>query len=356
MAEEQIVEEVEEAPEQGVTDRMAALSEAFDADVAESEPEESVEAKIDEPAEPETVQEVGEVAESATQAESEAPEQQEVADEPVSLDTPPSSLPPDARAVWENTPNEMRAAIAKREADYYKGIKQATEKYKQYEGQARIAQDISQTLTPHQQLLNTMGGPKQGISNLLNTASMFQFGTQQQKAAAAANLIQQFGVDVSTLADVLESGPAAQQAPQQQQGISPQQIDQIIEQRLMAREQQEVGMSAQQQIQQFSSNPDNKYYSDVADTMANLLDVAARQGSEMSIQEAYDQACWANPQVRSAMQIERERQQAQESQQAVSQKRMAAGSISGSPSGTNSNKNLSRADMIREAMEMAGRT
>lgn len=354
-----MAEEQELVQEEEVEDREASLEAAWDQHEAEAT--EAVEepaqqesdqvksnAETDVAPEPESVQGVGDP---------ETPEQQEETgflqqDEPPvseSLDAPPSSLPADARAVWDDTPETMKAAIVARERQAYEGVKAATAKYKQYEQQAMVAQDMSQALAPHAQLLQTMGGPKQGVSQLLQTASLLQYGTREQKAQATARLISGFDVDIDTLADSL-SGQAPTPAQQNMQGgMTPQQIQQLVEQQIAARDQQTMASQADNVINQFAADPKNKYYKDVRNEMANLLDVADRMGQQLSIQDAYEQACWANPSVRKAQLIEMQRNNASAGAQQIQQRRSAASSISGSPAGASSKEPQTR----EEALEMA---
>src|SRR6056297_2018800 len=112
------------------------------------------------------------------------------------LETPPAGLPPEAREVWADVPPAVKAAIAKREEDYSRGVKM-------YADNAKRAQAMDKTLAPYQQLFAMNGGPQNTIPGLLQTASVLQMGAPAQKAQIVAQLVKQFGVDVRALDNAL---------------------------------------------------------------------------------------------------------------------------------------------------------
>ena len=77
--------------------------------------------------------------------------------------------------------------------------------------------------------------------------------------------------------------------------------------------------------------------------MADILDLAANRNRNMTLQEAYDQACHLNPQIRQII-------QARGSQATVQSKRKAGSSIYGTPSG---NGSAASPDSMRHAIENA---
>ena len=241
-----------------------------------------------------------------------------------SLDTPPQGLSIEAREAWNDVPDAVKADIAKRENDYAKGI----EKHRMA---TQRVQGMDQALQPYQQYLQMNGGAGQTIRGLLQTGSTLQMGSPVQKAQIVANLIKQFGVDIKSLDNMLvgEAPPPEvqqQNAVQQQiaQAVAPyqQHMAQMQQQQRYA-EQQAQGQVAQE-VNSFGSQ--HEFYNDVRSDMADLLDMAANRGRQMSMEEAYNTACAAHPQISKVMS---NRQSAEQ----VASKRQAATSIYGSPGG-----------------------
>ena len=245
----------------------------------------------------------------------------------VDLATPPKGLSLEAREAWADVPDAVKSEIAKREQDYSNGIQQ-------YAQNAQRAEAMDQTLAPYQQFFQVNGGAGQTIEGLLQTGSVLQMGTPQQKAQTVANIIKQFGIDVTALDGMLvgEAPSQEMQAQQHVQNMINQQL-QPMQQQLQQYQQRELQeqQAAQAQIggeiEQFASNPANEFYADVAPQMADLLDMAANRGQNMSLADAYQTACMTHPQISEIM--KRRTDQAQ-----VDQRKQAASSIHGTRGGT----------------------
>lgn len=320
-------EEIEELEGQEESSLMDDLAEAWDAAEAAEEPE----APVEEPDEADAP--IKEPEDAPVEAAEAAPEE----------DGPPAALPPAAREAWKETPDAVKQHIAENE-------KRMESMAQKYGADANRARQMDQTLAPYQQLFAINGGAAQTLPGLLQTASVLQMGSPQQKAQQVAALIKQFGVDIQTL-DGMLVGEAPPQEVQQQQ-----QIDQIVNQRIQQYEQAQQQQRRQQhmhqvqdELQQFASNPQNEFYNDVKADMADILDMAANRNQDMTLEQAYQKAVALHPQISQIM-------SARQSQQSVSQKRQAASSISGGPGGSpqSAAPNSTRA-AIEEAWENAGR-
>jgi len=262
------------------------------------------------------------------------------------LETPPAGLPPEAREVWADVPPAVKAAIAKREEDYSRGVKM-------YADNAKRAQAMDKTLAPYQQLFAMNGGPQNTIPGLLQTASVLQMGAPAQKAQIVAQLVKQFGVDVRALDNAL----VGQGPPKEMQQQS--ELDQMLNQKLQPlqqqlqqyqqreqQEQQQQQQAVQTELQQFAAN--NEFYSDVRADMADLMDMASNRGRQMSLEEAYNTACAAHPQI---SKIINGRKSAEE----VGRRRTAASSIHGGPGGSMSADTTSLTAALNDAWDNAGR-
>ncbi len=240
---------------------------------------------------------------------------------------PPVSWNAEAREAWKDIPKHAQEYINKREADYTSGLQKNADN-----AQRAVAMD--QALAPFQQFLAMSGQPpSQTIGGLLQTASVLQMGSAPQKAQSIANLIQQFGVDIATLDGVLSGAgvPPEMQQQQAMQNMVQQQLaplQQQLAQYQQAEQQQQLQQSQQIQsdVERFANDPQNEFYRDVSADMADILELAANRGQDLSLKDAYERACQMNPQVSRVI-------AARAQQQALQKKQQAAVSVSGSPAG-----------------------
>jgi hypothetical protein len=260
-----------------------------------------------------------------------------------SADVAPPSLSPAAREEWKNAPEAVRKEF-KRLDERMEGLAQKFGK------NAQRAEAMDRSIAPFAQYMQMNGGPGQSIKGLLETGSMLQMGSPQQKAQVVAQLISQFGVDIQSL-DNLLVGSAPTQENQQtsqlqemiNQQIAPmqQQLGQYqqAEQQHQQQQQSQVG----NEIQQFANDPANEFYGDVRGRMADELDLAAKSGQQLGLKEAYDLAVRANPDIFKIV-------SARESAKNLGSKRKAATSIHGTPQGSSAGSGQAS---IRSAIESA---
>jgi hypothetical protein len=260
-----------------------------------------------------------------------------------SAEVAPKSLPPAAREAWGETPKAMREAIATREKQYEAGIMK-------YANGAKQAQQMQQTIQPFQQYTSMNGGPGQAIHGLLQTGSLLQMGTPSQKAEAAAGIIKQFGIDINMLDNMLVG--AAPPPGQQQQDAVQQAVNQAVApyqqtmhnfQQQQQAQMQRNGQEIHNDINAFAQDPANDFYNDVRGRMADELDMAAKNSVDLSLKQAYDLACRANPEVWKVIST-------REAAKTVGNKRRAASSIHGNPNGESS---TTPAGSLRGAIEQA---
>ena len=273
-------------------------------------------------------------------------------------DPAPISPPAAAREAWKDTPKAMKDAIAKRERDFAVGIQK-------YAEGAKRAQQMDQSLRPYQQYFAMNGNnPAKSIGDLLQTASLLQGGAPRQKAETVANLISQFGVDVETLDHILAGAtPPEPQGQGVGQGVAPQLVQQAVQQAIAPYQQhmqqfqlmqqrahQQTEQEVASELQTFATDPKHEFYNDVKMDMADILDLAAQRGLDLSLEDAYKRACLMNPDVSNVINSRTQQQQ-------IQRKRRASASVSGSPAGPGGAPdpaNLRGA--IEAAWDSAGRT
>ena len=289
-------------------------------ELGDDEPDEGGEGEVDSTPEPEPETDAPEEG-AAPQKDTEERNESKDKDGKVDDDKPPVGLSPAAREAWKETPPALKAEIAKREKDYATGIQKNAE-------WANRAKQMDQVLDPYKGFLATNGGAA-AIPAVLERAMTLQMGTPNQRAQAAADIINQFGVDIQMLDELL----SGQSQPEQPQQMSP------LEQRMQAflDQQEYVQQSSyhqqQEQVNQgisaFLSDPKNEFAGDLTDDMADILEMSARRGQVMSLEDAYSRACQMNPEISRVI-------NGRNSTQQVNKRRNAASSIHGSPSGSES--------------------
>jgi hypothetical protein len=265
--------------------------------------------------------------------------------EPVVTDAtlrPPPGWSPAAKVAFAALPPEVQQSVAKREDEVNKGFAKLAE-YKPLERFAEMARQSGTTLD---RALENYTGIEQAL--------------RRDFVAGIGNLCQRQGVDPVALANVIlarngvtptqpgEAG-AAPQANQNAQRVDLSPIMQKIS-ALENHIQQQQSQGVQSEIQRFASDPKNTFFDNVKEQMGHLINA----GVAADLADAYDKACWANPEIRGLL----IKQQSAPSDQsaaakAATQARQAAKSITGSPiaGASKGGPALSIEDEIRALMD-----
>lgn len=242
-------------------------------------------------------------------------------------DEAPYNWNADAKAKWADLPQEIRDTVLKREKDIQQFISKADE-------ERQLGINMNKTLSPYMPMIQAEGGDAvTAVKDLLNTAYLLRQGTPEQKKQLFMQTAQQFGVDLSDL------GPAEVPA-----GMEPlyQQINELKaqvsqQQSLLQRRDLEERNSLQSEIQQevdaFAADPSHPHYESVKGRMAALMG----SGQAKDLQDAYDQACWASPDIRATLQTqanaEAEAKRKAEAAEKAKQARLKGVSLDGGSSG-----------------------
>lgn len=233
----------------------------------------------------------------------------------------PASWTPAAREHWAGLPDDLKATIAKRESEIQNRLNETTQ-------ERQLANNFQELVNPFQGMFQAQGVDTfQGIHNTLQLAAQLQMGSPMQKAQAAANIIQQFGVDINTLDDLIVGNiPAAAQSNPQIEQLQAQigQMQQFIQQQQYGQQQQFQAQQQQinQETEQFMSQ--NEFANDLRNEMADFMDLAQRQGQQIDLKTAYNRALASRPDIQ---QVVQNRQTSQNSQQALQNANRAASSI-----------------------------
>jgi hypothetical protein len=164
--------------------------------------------------------------------------------------------------------------------------------------------------------------PAKAVQSLLNTAYQLRTAGPAQKAALFQNLAEEYGVDLSAVQQQEQIHPALRQMMEKINGLE----NTVTQQRTLQEHEEQARIHAE--VNAFSADPKNTYFEQVRAAMAPLLG----SGQAKDMQEAYDMACWANPQIRSTLIAAQTNEQAEKRKAEVAKKKQAAVSITGSPS------------------------
>jgi hypothetical protein len=237
----------------------------------------------------------------------------------------PQSWKAGAREAWGQLPQELRAEIHRRESETAQAL--------QHSAQARevigTLQSIQQEFAPALQA--------EGVDlvtatrNLMQVSARLRFGTPQEKAVTVAQIMQAYGVDVPTLDAILSNTPLPQHAQAQAQQLRDPRVDGLLSQIASARQQQ-AQQQAEEATREVSSFGEGKeFFDDVREAMADLIEVAARRGVDLSLDQAYERACQMDPEISRVLAQRQAAGAAQNAGASTARNRAAASSVRSTP-------------------------
>lgn len=238
----------------------------------------------------------------------------------------PASWSYQAKQKWADLPQEIKSEISKRELDMTRGMTKMDD-------ERQFARAMGQVVQPYQALIQSQGSNAPAyVGQLLNTVYTLQTGAPHVKAQLWQQLAQQFGIDNQQLAQQSQLDPNVAPIYQEVQQLKTQLQQQQEAQRqaqIAAQQQQEAQAIAM--IEDFGRNPANKYFSAVKATMGALM----QSGEARDLQEAYDMAINARPDIRAQLQAEEKakREAEAERQQKVIKAKAKSSSVRGGPGG-----------------------
>jgi hypothetical protein len=321
-----------------VLDRRAAIEAAFD----------SEEAKAEASLEPAHAPEASPPAVSGES--SPAPVHEGIEKPPVDAEGEPSTAPehivpvekaPQSwrapqKAKWDKLDPDIRQEVMRREREITKTLGE-TAQARQFTNQ------FSQAIQPYAARLQSMGAhPIKAVAELLKSDHILSSGTKNQRATMIAKLINDYDVDVRELDSVL-SGQAPADPVESK-------VEQLLAQRLApfqqyitqaqqreAQREQLTNRELGQTIEQMASDPKFPFFEDVREDMGDIIDLQAKKGVYLSLEQAYTRAVAMNPEVSAQVAAQRDaeakRAAALEAHNKAQKALKASVSVGGSPGG-----------------------
>lgn len=250
-------------------------------------------------------------------------------------DRAPASWRPDVREHWAQLPESVRAEVARREREMQTTLQETAEA-------RRFSEQLQNVIRPYEMFIKAENSnPLQAIDNLMSTAAKLRTGTAPELAQMVAGMVKQYGVgrfgqgfiealDSALAGEVPRVDPVQNQVQQvlQQQLAPVQQFMSQFQQAQLA-QQQRAQQEAASEVSQFIERAE--FGEDVREEMADILEVAQRRGRDLSLADAYRQACLVNPRVRAVLEQRAKAKGAQQLTGAAQKAKAAAVSVSGAP-------------------------
>ena len=311
--------ETNEKPEVDLEDRRAVIEAAFEADeVARAEPVKETKLEANTPLEPKDGAKTTEAAGVDPDPDAKLAERA------------PQSWKPTTRAQWDKLPPEVRKEVNRRELETTRVLNDSSNARK-------LAQEVEQAAQPFMARLQSLGAtPVAAMAELLKADHILSSAPKAQKAQYMAKMIADYGVDIEDLDNALAGNVKQAMDPQVQINA---QVERLLQERmqpyqqLLERERQREIAESQglyATVEQMARDPRFPYFNDLRETMADVIDLAAKRGRQMSLEEAYNKAAMLDPEisglVSKTQNVSRANSQAQRA-------KAASVSVGGAPSG-----------------------
>lgn len=200
----------------------------------------------------------------------------------------PKTWTKEALTEWATISPRAQQEILKREDDFLRGIQG-------YKESADLGNRYTQVVEPYKAILAAENvDPVQLFQSFSANHYLLSRGTEQQKLDVARNLIVAYGIPFDKLIDAVGNEyvePADPRITALEQKIT--ELQGGMNQRSEA-ERGQAMESAVATVEAFANDPAHPYYEQLSENIAKLIE----GGIASSLQDAYDQAVYANPVTR----------------------------------------------------------
>jgi hypothetical protein len=256
---------------------------------------------------------------------------------------PPKSLRAEEAAEWANTPEGMRKAFLRREAD-------AARLAGAQDAERAFGREFAEVVRPHMETIQKFGvTPQFAVQALLNNDRVMRTGTPEQKITLARQFITDYGLDPALLAQPDPNAPSDPHVAALQRRIDELQAKlttPVQQQQFAPLPPSAEDATITNEIEAFRSDPAHPHFDAVRDRMVKLLETEAAS----DLHEAYQMAVAANPALRSTP----PQPEAQRPAEKTAAARRASLSVVGSPGPSADPKPASLRDELRENLRSFG--
>ena len=217
--------------------------------------------------------------------------------EPVEKDDfkAPIGFSPESREKWKDVPPVVKEQIQRREREIEEAMRGTAEARRSHTQISQLAQSYASVLAAE-----GAENPMQAIEGLFKTVASLRLGTPQQRATRMAGLISHYGVDINMLDQALAGETPQNQESSQLQQLLDQRlapIQELLDQQKQSQRQMQEQTQAQVQTELVEFSKTAEFLNDVRLDMADLIDLASKQGRKLSFKDAYDKCCAMNPSI-----------------------------------------------------------
>lgn len=239
----------------------------------------------------------GETDATSPEPETDGETTQETTDQPQpeggELETPaiasPNAWSAEMKGKWADVPPDIQAYIAERETDAHAQITQMGQEIAGYK-------PIRELLDQNLGIFDANGvGVEQGLSALLNAQRMLDSDPMQGIAAIA----QAYGIDLTQAFGPQGNGDPQMQALQAQVSQLTNQLTQRDNQSRMSQERQNQARMSEVQSQVETWGQDKEHFA--REDVRNMMGTLIQSGQAPDLDAAYEAACHAIPEIRSAI-------------------------------------------------------
>ena len=233
---------------------------------------------------------------------------------------------------------EVKQEVIRRERDVDRAMTDSA--------QARqVASAFQQVVQPYMARINALGvHPMAAAQELFKADYVLTTATPAKRAEFMAKLISDYGVDIQELDRALSGGaPSAEQTQQTQ-------LERMLEERMaplqnfLSQQQQQAQYAQQQEfsaldrsIETMASDAKFPFFDEVREDMADVIEIQAKRGVAISLEQAYTRAIAMNPDVsqRLTQQLQQANSRAAASEGNLKAQRALAASksVGGAPNG-----------------------
>ena len=258
-------------------------------------------------------------------------------------DDPPADPPPEAAeapAHWPSADREMFAKQTPEAQKWLMGRQKALEgDYTRKMQEVAPYRQLNERWQPYFQQLGASA--PQAIDLLLQTEYQLRTGSQEKKLDVIRDLIRDYGIEApggdggGTEAGAQDPRYDALHQQFQQMQASQQERDAQVRQQQQAAQQAQLARAGGA-IQSFASEKGadgrlaHPHFGEVQDEMTRLAQADLAAGVQPDLKSLYDRAIWANPTVRSQLQVADKAAEAERKKAEVAKAKKAGGQISGS--------------------------
>lgn len=246
---------------------------------------------------------------------------------------PPSGWNTQMREKFSTLPPEVQSYISQRDSEIEKKITSQDE-------DRLLGKKVNEMANPYLPTIRAEGATvEKAFQDYLQTAHVLRQGTDFQKAQSIAAVMQQFKVSPQALLSILQGSNVVQGNTSQLGMHNPaietlqQRIDRLEaeQQAVVQQRQAQEQHSLQSQIEDFAAKPGHEHF----ETVRNLMGTLLESGQAADLDDAYDRAIYATPEIRSSLVTANQRAEQDkrltEQQARTEAARRAGGSVSGGP-------------------------